>query len=305
MVLAKYNNEWKTVAGGTCYADTPVGTIQAYGGTTLPAGWLLCNGAELLISAYPELYDVIGDAFGTASDTDHFVLPDLRGEFLRGAGTNSHADQGSGGNVGEHQDATSVTPWDVESTRLVSVYPYTKNSDGSRSYSDGTRQYVSRTNDYVTSTNTYLNVRPTNTSVNFIIKAKKVAIPADFNAHVEEVVSNNVGLNTDSTPQEIMIVGGSATVPNGITSQGQTWTATDNGYIYFEFRLLTLTQVSISLDGVMVHSNFATATNMTTEGNGEIHSAFIRIKKGQTVKLWLAYTDGNKAWLYQAKFYKD
>ena len=33
-------------------------------------------------------------------------MPDLRGEFLRGTGVNSHANQGSGSNVGEHQDGT-------------------------------------------------------------------------------------------------------------------------------------------------------------------------------------------------------
>ena len=38
--------------------------------------------------------------------TTTFAVPDLRGEFLRGSGTNSHANQGSGSNVGKHQDAT-------------------------------------------------------------------------------------------------------------------------------------------------------------------------------------------------------
>ena len=302
MVLAKYNSEWKTVAGGTCYADTPVGTIQAYGGTQLPAGWLLCNGAELLISAYPELYDVIGDAFGTASDTDHFVLPDLRESVPKGTGLT--------GNSNNHLDADGLALGEFIDDRLQT---HTHNFTGpqTRTGNDGT--YGSYTTWKGTKTESTQNntgrsgatTEVKAVGVNYIIKAEKVAIPADFNAHVEEAVSNNVGLNTDSTPQVIMTVGGSATVPNGITSQGQTWTATDNGYVYFEFRLLTLTQVSISLDGVKVHNNCAAAANMTIEGNGEIHSALIRIKKGQTVKLWLAYTGGNKAWLYQANFYKD
>ena len=37
-----------------------------------------------------------------------FGIPDLRGEFLRGTGTNSHVNGGNGAGVGEHQDATAI-----------------------------------------------------------------------------------------------------------------------------------------------------------------------------------------------------
>lgn len=52
-------------------------------------GWMLCDGSSLKASEYPELYVVLGNLYGTSGsgkDTT-FNLPDLRGQFLRGVGT--------------------------------------------------------------------------------------------------------------------------------------------------------------------------------------------------------------------------
>ncbi len=65
----------------------PVGCIVPYlDNTTIPNGFLVCDGSEILISEYPALYEVIGDNYGTASDAEHFVLPDL--DFISSAPTN-------------------------------------------------------------------------------------------------------------------------------------------------------------------------------------------------------------------------
>jgi microcystin-dependent protein len=59
------------------------GTINSWGGTTAPAGWLLCDGASLpQTGTYAALYAAIGGAFGTVGS--FFNVPDLRGRFLRG-----------------------------------------------------------------------------------------------------------------------------------------------------------------------------------------------------------------------------
>ena len=102
--------ELSLIAGGTLYADAPVGTIQAYGGASsaIPQGWLYCNGAAVSRTTYAELFAVIGTSFGTGDGSTTFNIPDLRGEFLRGAGNNSHSGQGDGGTVGQHQDATEI-----------------------------------------------------------------------------------------------------------------------------------------------------------------------------------------------------
>lgn len=62
----------------------PVGSIIPYGSNTAPTGFLLCDGSEVSKETYPDLYVVIGDSFGTATD-GKFKLPDLRGKFVQGA----------------------------------------------------------------------------------------------------------------------------------------------------------------------------------------------------------------------------
>lgn len=73
----------------------PIGSIIPYASTTLPKGFLLCDGAEISKTDYADLYEIIGDTFGTATDSTKFKLPDLRDKFVQGAngnlGTNKEA----------------------------------------------------------------------------------------------------------------------------------------------------------------------------------------------------------------------
>jgi len=66
----------------------PAGSIIALGGTSIPAGWLLCDGTALSSGQYPGLYAAIGMNWGSGDistgGTNNFNLPDLRGLFLRG-----------------------------------------------------------------------------------------------------------------------------------------------------------------------------------------------------------------------------
>jgi microcystin-dependent protein len=56
----------------------PAGSIVAFGGAVAPTCWLLCDGTSYLRTAWPELFAVIGTAYGAADGT-HFNVPDLRG----------------------------------------------------------------------------------------------------------------------------------------------------------------------------------------------------------------------------------
>lgn len=68
------------------------GEIIAFGGTSVPDGWLLCDGSERLISIYPALYQALDTTYGALSNglgsagATHFRLPDLRGRAGIGAG---------------------------------------------------------------------------------------------------------------------------------------------------------------------------------------------------------------------------
>lgn len=67
-------------------AITEVGFIKPYAGTSIPTGYLLCNGAAISRAQYPELFAAIGTTWGAGDGSSTFNVPDLRGYFLRGVG---------------------------------------------------------------------------------------------------------------------------------------------------------------------------------------------------------------------------
>jgi microcystin-dependent protein len=72
------------------WSGVPAGTIVAYAGTAAPAGWLLCNGAEVSRLDYPDLGAAIGETYGQGSDGaggTFFLLPALGGRVPIGAGS--------------------------------------------------------------------------------------------------------------------------------------------------------------------------------------------------------------------------
>ena len=64
----------------------PVGSIYWYTSTTIPDGFLLCDGSNIGRTDYASLFAVIGTVFGTGDGSTTFALPDLRAKFIRGSG---------------------------------------------------------------------------------------------------------------------------------------------------------------------------------------------------------------------------
>ena len=98
----------KKLAGNT----NAIGTVISYMGNNAPEGYLLCDGNIYNISQYPNLANQIKKEFGSynywgGDGTTTFAVPDLRGEFLRGAGTATR-NSGSGASVGVHQEPTRI-----------------------------------------------------------------------------------------------------------------------------------------------------------------------------------------------------
>lgn len=103
----------------------PTGTIISFMGVYAPQGYLKCDGTIYNIADYQRLADFFKAQFGSANKfggdgTTTFAVPSLGGEFLRGAGTNTHTNQGNGSSAGTHQDATeeaTVRVWNVSTTQ--------------------------------------------------------------------------------------------------------------------------------------------------------------------------------------------
>lgn len=151
----------------------PTGSIITTMGKTAPDGYLVCDGTVYNIEDYQDLANYFtaqfesANYFGGDGETT-FAVPDLRGEFLRGSGTNSHTNQGNGANVGVHQDGTKIlkhvsdqgTAF-VGNYTLYSDFDFEKESTG-RSSLSGTYQSGGAMVTFTT--------RPTNTSVLYSIK---------------------------------------------------------------------------------------------------------------------------------------
>lgn len=113
----------------------PSGMIIQYAGSSIPVGWLNCDGSQVLISSYPDLYKQIKTNYGALTDGDggvgstHFRLPDLRGRIPVGyqagydattfvGGSRSGKGAVSGTSVSDRPIGTTAGS---ESTRLTSA----------------------------------------------------------------------------------------------------------------------------------------------------------------------------------------
>ena len=165
------------------FADTPIGTIISYMGNTAPKDYLICDGTEYEIVKYKDLAEHIKTEFGSynyfgGDGTTTFAVPDLRGEFLRGSGENSHENSGNGANVGEHQNATKHIYEEENHNNdwcwykgATSVEP--ENYDSTYLQSNTIGQYIDGSI-WANSVEgvTFYSARPTNTSVLYCIKYK-------------------------------------------------------------------------------------------------------------------------------------
>ena len=68
----------------------PAGIIAPFAGTVVPSGWLACQGQAVSQTTYAALFAAIGTTWNTTGEgAGNFRLPDLRGMFVRGTGTNA------------------------------------------------------------------------------------------------------------------------------------------------------------------------------------------------------------------------
>jgi microcystin-dependent protein len=66
-----------------------VGSIYGNARSTVPSGYLLCDGSLINRTTYSRLFSVISTTYGTGDGSTTFALPDLRGAVPRGTGTSN------------------------------------------------------------------------------------------------------------------------------------------------------------------------------------------------------------------------
>jgi microcystin-dependent protein len=72
----------------------PSGAVLPFAMSSVPAGWLKCNGQVVSRTTYASLYSAIGTTYGSGDGSTTFTLPDLRGEFIRGFDDGKGTDAG-------------------------------------------------------------------------------------------------------------------------------------------------------------------------------------------------------------------
>lgn len=82
---------------GARYYACPTGTMLPFAGKTVPAGFLLCNGAEISRTTYARLFSVLGTTWGAGNGSTTFNLPNVNDRCLEGT-TNT-------ANVGKYLEA--------------------------------------------------------------------------------------------------------------------------------------------------------------------------------------------------------
>ena len=64
--------------------SVPAGTLLPFAGTTVPDGYLLCNGANVSRADYANLFAAIGTKWGEGDGSTTFTLPNFNDRFIEG-----------------------------------------------------------------------------------------------------------------------------------------------------------------------------------------------------------------------------
>lgn len=102
------------------------GHISMFYGSSVPAGFLLCNGQELLKTAYPLLFNEIGIVYGETNGsggvgTTHFKVPNLVNSYIVPVGTGVSMSGGSNTHSHTVTANVNITPKDTFHTHTTAT----------------------------------------------------------------------------------------------------------------------------------------------------------------------------------------
>jgi microcystin-dependent protein len=158
-------------AGGPFRIDAnDVGEIVFFGRTTVPAGYLECDGNAISRANYPELFAAIGTSHGSGNGATTFNLPDLKtsGRFLRSRSASVAAATYQNADIAAHNHTASAITTGTVSLSIVGDGGWTPTitiSDPTHTHSFGVSTYVGQAQGFVSSGGT---AAPINTIATFL-----------------------------------------------------------------------------------------------------------------------------------------
>jgi len=148
---------------------TTSGAVSAFAFTSVPTGWLECDGSTVSRTTYSDLFTAIGDTFGAGDGSTTFAIPDLRGPFIRGWDNGRGIDAGRV--FGSSQDEAFASHQHIGGRKnykdVQTAYGSSPTSNGpNSSWSNGTYQRFQAKTSFVGGDET----RPRNIAMMYCIK---------------------------------------------------------------------------------------------------------------------------------------
>ena len=110
--VGEYNGDVDQVIDITVSEGAQPGDYKMIAGSTIPDGWLLCNGAAVSRTTYAKLFAAIGTRYGSGNGSTTFNLPNFNGRHVLGT-TNTR-------NLGSYVSAGLP---DITGTVQIGGYP--------------------------------------------------------------------------------------------------------------------------------------------------------------------------------------
>lgn len=110
--------------------DGMAGVIMAFGGSSAPSKWALCDGSAISRTTYSELFGVVGTSYGSGNGTTTFNLPDLRGKVPAGLNGATFSSLGTSVGAEQHTLSESEIPSHTHGINLSSPDTFSTANNG-------------------------------------------------------------------------------------------------------------------------------------------------------------------------------
>ncbi len=238
-----------------------VGQIIATGSLTPPTGFLYANGAAVSRSLYSDLFSAIGTSYGVGDGSTTFNLPDLRGVFASGAGSQTIGPTTYTRTLGTKQN-DAFASHNHQFNTFGNVPAVTNNPASSAAGAGGTHT--------TTSSGSGTETRPANVAVAYHIQfLKSFQMSNDTDTRVVVADLNSTSTQSIGTGTAIKVLGWSASADThaAFNSGSQVYVIPVSGYYSIRFNLY--------FDSVTVASTAGTLQLRTTVNGTAVSNQFI------------------------------
>lgn len=113
--------------------ETPAGTIVMYAGSSVPSGWLLCNGASFLSGTYPDLATAVGDIYTTHSGTTYY-LPNLLSKIPIGMSSGATTSLTTSTSASDSFSHSHTSAYGTDAASVALTHNHNSNTGGSHTH---------------------------------------------------------------------------------------------------------------------------------------------------------------------------